>query len=451
MTLFSIDKMRRLSRSQWNTGHEERAERHPVRCTPNEPPPSYDAATGNGNQLLGQPEIGSAAVLRTRSAPYRQTHQPPEYQSSADLSLRQTVSYTASTTLSNPSLPYSGDQSLTKALGRAALAGKADAVRALLEAGADIYDGTSSAVHDALRGAEPELALMLLDYPYERAYQGDLSSADKTVDGEARVTFLLSVEDNAGRTPLHLAASAGATDVVREMLRIGAVVNVTDQLGMTPLHMAARYGRADAMDLLLEHGADPDLVHDDLWDQASPRARIELGDRKFVRQSVIQALKRRGQFVKDDEDVRDGSSHSTEHVVRTDHVMKGARDMRDMNDDIWQRNEDVTLTGMNHQTRRRYPTSSAGIGSHGASIVSGSFQSSGAMFSRYRRGPAPSSAGFCTTWKRSAGHRTPRLPDATMHSPEYDSWRKMCQTLQEEHRRQKERNQQAGFGYGGLY
>ncbi|OIW28155.1 ankyrin [Coniochaeta ligniaria NRRL 30616] len=448
MTRFSIDKMRRLSRSQRSADSEERTERRPVNCTSNELPPSYDMAVGNSNQPLGQPGIISSDIPRMVSAPYRQTHSPPEYQSSSDLSRRQAVMQTISPT-QYAGVVNSGDKSLTEALSRAALAGKAGVVRTLLEAGADIYDGTTSAVHDALRGAEPELALLLLDYPYERAYQGALSSAEETLTGEERVKFLLSVEDKDGCTPLHLAASAGAADVVKEMLELGALVDAADRLGRTPLHMAARYGRVDALDVLLEYGAVAELVHEKLWHGATPKAEKELGDCKFVRQSLTKALmKRQGQLAKDGEDVERGDLHPKEDIVGTD---DGTKDTKDSNDDIWQRNEGVSLAGMNSSSQRRSLASSAGTAIFGASIVPVSIRRPGAMLSRHQRDPGPSSAGFCASWNHSGGRRTRRLPHATMHSPEYDSWRKMCQTLQDEHRRQKERNFASGFGYGGLY
>lgn len=441
MPRLGFNKMRWLSRSQRDAEHEEITERRSVSCTPTEPPPSYDMAMRDSNQPLGRPGVISPAMLRTASAPYRHTHQPPEYESSTDLSRRQTVTGTTSTAPDAGPLA-NGGHSLTAALSRAALAGKTDVVRALLEAGADIYDGTTSTVHDALRGGEPKLALLLLDYPYERAYQGDFCSTDGTVDGEARVKFLLSVEDKDGCTPLHLAASAGAADVVREMLELGAFVNAADRLGRTPLHMAARFGRVDAMDVLLEHGADAGLVHEGLWDRAASRAHTKLGDCTFVRQSVAKALtKRHGHIANGGEVVGGGDLHPS----RT----------KDVKDDTSQQNEAVPVASMKSPSQRPSPTSSVGVASFGASIVPVSIGRSGPMLSRssYQRSPAPSSAGFCTTGDHSAGRvrHARRLPHVSMYSPQYESWRKMCQTVQDEHRRQKERNAESGFGYGGLY
>lgn len=50
------------------------------------------------------------------------------------------------------------------------------------------------------------------------------------------VSTLLS---QAGWTPLHIAASAGRTDIVRALLGKGAQLNSTNQVGCTPLHYAA--------------------------------------------------------------------------------------------------------------------------------------------------------------------------------------------------------------------
>jgi hypothetical protein len=444
MPRLGIAKLRRLSRHQRNAEGEGHADTPSVSTAAGEPPPSYETAIGGSTQPVGRPEIEtSPTITRTVSASYRNTHQPPEYQSSTDLSRPQTVTVASSARPYAANLQNGSSRSLTEALSRAALAGKADAVRALLEAGADIYasspSGTISAVHDALRGAEPELALLLLDYPCERAYQGELSPTDATLGGDARVKFLLAAEDKDGCTPLHLAASAGAADVVREMLELGAFVDATDKLGRTPLHMAARYGRGDdAMDVLLEHGANAGLVREELWKGTNPNAQIELGDSAFVRRSVAKAVMRR-HGVKDGEDFQHEDPYSRKQRASTDHDTKKHGPEQEYGAD--------SITNMNRPSPRQFSSaSSASTAGFGASIMPWSTQDSGRLFRRPHKGPTPSPAGFCTTLSNSTGRHARRLPDVTMYSPEYNSWRKMCQTVQEEHRRQKERNAKAGYG-----
>jgi ankyrin repeat protein len=63
-----------------------------------------------------------------------------------------------------------------------------------------------------------------------------------------------------GRTLLHLAARSGDVDECRRQLALGAFVDARDDLGWTPLGMAAAKGHADVVGILLDHGADLDIV-----------------------------------------------------------------------------------------------------------------------------------------------------------------------------------------------
>jgi hypothetical protein len=59
-----------------------------------------------------------------------------------------------------------------------------------------------------------------------------------------------------GWTPLHYAASGGATDVVRWLLDQGARIDAPSPNLSTALMMAARYGASESVELLLARGAD---------------------------------------------------------------------------------------------------------------------------------------------------------------------------------------------------
>ena len=77
---------------------------------------------------------------------------------------------------------------------------------------------------------------------------------------------VVSIADNKGRTPLHLAASAGLISAATIFVeQLGADVNARDALGMTPLHHAASRGREDVVELLVKRlGADIGVLSNDL-------------------------------------------------------------------------------------------------------------------------------------------------------------------------------------------
>ena len=95
---------------------------------------------------------------------------------------------------------------------------------------------------------------------------GDVSSAGPLVDRAAaygRWEIVLELVRRgapiapSGRTPLHLAAGAGALDVVRELLELGADPAAKDpQFHATPLQWAEFLNEPAAADLLREHAAD---------------------------------------------------------------------------------------------------------------------------------------------------------------------------------------------------
>jgi ankyrin repeat protein len=63
--------------------------------------------------------------------------------------------------------------------------------------------------------------------------------------------------------PLHSAAAAHDHDAVRALLEAGADPDVRQEGGFTPLHAAAHADDPDMVRLLLDHGADPQLSTDD--------------------------------------------------------------------------------------------------------------------------------------------------------------------------------------------
>ena len=85
-----------------------------------------------------------------------------------------------------------------------------------------------------------------------------------TLDLECRVPRGVRSGADAGRTPLHLACAAGAEDLLRWLVKLGADVTPPDDAGDTPAHLLARHAasRPTALDALRRAGADVHRVRD---------------------------------------------------------------------------------------------------------------------------------------------------------------------------------------------
>jgi len=57
----------------------------------------------------------------------------------------------------------------------------------------------------------------------------------------------METKDDAGRTPLHLAAENGREDVVQWLLQKGAILEAKAEEGRTALHYAAENGHFASM------------------------------------------------------------------------------------------------------------------------------------------------------------------------------------------------------------
>lgn len=69
----------------------------------------------------------------------------------------------------------------------------------------------------------------------------------------------METRDLEGRTPLHVSAWQGHTEMVALLLTHGrAQVDACDLENRTALHSASWQGHSDIVKLLLEHGALPD-------------------------------------------------------------------------------------------------------------------------------------------------------------------------------------------------
>lgn len=72
---------------------------------------------------------------------------------------------------------------------------------------------------------------------------------------------LANARDGLGRTPLHYAAGAGRLNTCQLLIRSGGQVNAKDKTHQTPL--ARAIDRAPVVAMLLEAGADPNVIYTD--------------------------------------------------------------------------------------------------------------------------------------------------------------------------------------------
>ncbi|CAN6289880.1 unnamed protein product [Urochloa humidicola] len=139
------------------------------------------------------------------------------------------------------------------ALMLAAMHGKTDCVRRLLDAGANIVMFDSSQGRTCLHYAAY--------YGHADCLRTILSAAKSAPVSESwGFARFVNVRDDAGATPLHLAARQGWRRCVQVLLESGAIVSASSGAfgfpGSTPLHLAARGGNLDCVRQLLSWGAD---------------------------------------------------------------------------------------------------------------------------------------------------------------------------------------------------
>jgi len=151
----------------------------------------------------------------------------------------------------------------------AAKGGDWEAVRALLEQGADVTatapDG-ATALHWASYWDDVEIAELLIRASADVSAANDLGATPlwiASLNGSASMVRSLleaGADPNAallsGETPTMTAARTGSPRVVEQLLAAGADPNASATRGQTALMWAASQGHSDVVGVLLEHGAD---------------------------------------------------------------------------------------------------------------------------------------------------------------------------------------------------
>lgn len=191
----------------------------------------------------------------------------------------------------------------------AAQRGDLDAVRQLLQSGADVNEAHAdgmSALHWAAErgdhqmievlltaGAESQAATRIGEYTplHIASRNGHLDAVRTLVTGGADV---MARTDPSGSTPLHLAALSGNGALITYLIDSGAEPDATEaEWQQTPLIFAASWNRVDAINALIDGGADPNIAAESMNLTHMGRLDAEANRR---RQAVLDAFTNEGEW-----------------------------------------------------------------------------------------------------------------------------------------------------------
>ncbi|OMO77837.1 hypothetical protein CCACVL1_14798 [Corchorus capsularis] len=154
---------------------------------------------------------------------------------------------------------------VTELLKSAVVSGKANLVSTLIDHGGDVNEKDSkgrSLISLAVQAGDFDVANVLIssgcqiDNSVDHVLQ--YAAAINRVD---LIELLFKAYKNildlnsvalCGRTPIHVAASQGYTEVIQFCLSVGGNPEILDVNGCTPLHLAAQEGHLEAVECLLE-------------------------------------------------------------------------------------------------------------------------------------------------------------------------------------------------------
>lgn len=124
------------------------------------------------------------------------------------------------------------------------------------------------------------------------ALKGRLDAARRLIERKAEV-------NKPGWTPLHYAATnadAGSAAMVRLLLEHHAYIDAESPNGSTPLMMAAHYGNPGVVKLLLEEGADPLLKNQQGLSAIDFANRAQRAESAEIIAAFVRARQPRGRW-----------------------------------------------------------------------------------------------------------------------------------------------------------
>ena len=120
-----------------------------------------------------------------------------------------------------------------------------------------IWDGYQDKAMSTSRPVTPEAVPL-----YHAARLGFRDLADHLI---ADYPEHVSAQGGRERSPMHVAARGGYTDIISLLLEHGAAVDDRGIYGQTPLHRASWNANFDAAQCLLDRGADINAQNNDAW------------------------------------------------------------------------------------------------------------------------------------------------------------------------------------------